>query len=99
MQTAYWQEIENIFFKAVTLPADEQLKFVKECSGENEELFCEICLLIEKDNQPDCFLDKPLFKTGAKILADAGKERFNGKNSKNIDAMGKEESIFFKTNG
>lgn len=69
MRTADWQKIENIFFKAVSLPAEEQLEFVKKCSDGNEKLYCEVCLLIDKDNQRDCFLDHPLFKTGTKILA------------------------------
>lgn len=69
MRTADWQKIENIFFKAVSLPVEEQLDFVKKCSGENDELYCEVCLLIDKDSQRDCFLDQPLFQTGAKILA------------------------------
>lgn len=69
MQTAYWQKIENIFFQAVALPAEERIEFVKKCSGGNKKLFCEVCVLIDKDNQKDCLLDKSLFQTGAKILA------------------------------
>ncbi|MCD9186503.1 MAG: hypothetical protein LUM44_08720 [Pyrinomonadaceae bacterium] len=69
MQTADWQKIEKIFFKAVSLPAEEQLEFVKKCSDGNDELYCEVCLLIDKDSQSECFLDNPIFKTGTKILA------------------------------
>lgn len=82
MQTAYWRKIENIFFEAVTLPAEERLEFIKKCSGKNEKMFCEICVLIDKDNQKECFLDKSVFKTGAKIMALNENPRLENKNFK-----------------
>ncbi len=84
MQTAHWQKIEKIFFKAVSLPENEQREFVKKCSGDNDKLYCEICILIDKDNQRDCFLDKPVFKIGAKILAKDDESRFGNEDFENL---------------
>lgn len=85
MRIADWQKIENIFFKAVSLPVEQQLEFVKKCSDGNEELYCEICGLIDKDNQTDCFLDQPLFKSGAKILAFGDKNSFADEDFKDCE--------------
>lgn len=84
MQTVYWQQIEKIFFKAVSLPKEEQLEFIKKCSGDNDKLYCEICILIDKDNQHDCFLDRPIFKTGAKILAKDDKPHIGSEDFENL---------------
>lgn len=69
MQTSNWQEIENIFFEAVSLPAEERENFIKIKSGNNAELYSKVSVLIDNDSRTDIFLDEPLFTLGAQILA------------------------------
>lgn len=83
MQPAYWRKIEKIFFKAVLLPLEERQAFIKKCSGGNDELYCAVCVLIDKDNQPVCFLDEPLFKFAKKIRNFDDKPDFEPGNFKN----------------
>ncbi len=69
MQTTDWQKIEDIFFEAVSLPAEERDDFIKMCSGTNLDLYSEVCVLLENDSRKDIFLDEPLFTLGAHLLA------------------------------
>lgn len=69
MQTEYWKKLEEIFARAIVLPAGERAAFAREKSGGDENLLRDAARLLELDGQENLRLDTPVFAVGTKILA------------------------------
>ncbi len=67
MQTGRWQKIEEIFYQAVALPANERQSFVTENCGD-AELCREINALLFEDSQDETFLNEPIFSVGLQLI-------------------------------
>lgn len=68
MQEFRWHKIEDIFNRAVGLPAAERKSFVESECGSDKVLCSEIISLVEGDSRENDFLNEPVFALGAEIL-------------------------------
>ena len=70
MQENRWQKIQEVFNRAVVLPAAERRGFVEEICRDEPGLCREVTALVDSDCLEDSFLDEPVFTLGVQLLED-----------------------------
>ncbi len=71
MTSAQWQQVEEVFHKALALPADVRLEFLADACAGNNELLSEATSLLESHARAGDFINEPAIVVDAEILARA----------------------------
>ncbi|RMI19785.1 MAG: serine/threonine protein kinase, partial [Calditrichaeota bacterium] len=63
MNTEQWQNVQDLFEKALTKPPSERENFLKEACGDNSQLYREVASLLQADSDTHDLLKSPAFDT------------------------------------
>src|SRR6266702_1178495 len=72
MDSARWEQIQNLFHETVDRPADEQAAILKDACGEDESLRREVLALLREDGRGSSLLDRDLAQAVQNTLSGAG---------------------------
>jgi serine/threonine protein kinase len=70
MKTERWKQINEVLLCALDREAAERSRFIKDASGSDEELRREVVSLLASYEQAGAFLEDPVTKAAARLLAD-----------------------------
>ncbi len=68
MEPHIWDRIQEVYYRALSLPATQRIDFVARECGFDPLLTHEICSLLQVDESDSPFLEAPLFELGLRII-------------------------------
>jgi len=68
MMANRWEQIEQLFIEAISVPVNKRVSFVEQVCGADSDLCFEVIALLEADNQPDEIFEQSVFPLVAQLL-------------------------------